>query len=84
MPLVALLDLDPVWIGVLFLIAMEISFLTPPFGLLLIVMQGVAPPGISLIQVYKAALPFLFLQMFVLALVVFMPWLATGLALLAE
>lgn len=84
MPLVASLGLDPVWIGVLFLIAMEISFLTPPFGLLLIVMQGVAPPSISLMQVYKAAFPFLLLQLLVLALVVFVPWLATGLTLGGE
>ncbi|MCE8015784.1 TRAP transporter large permease [Halomonas sp. MCCC 1A17488] len=79
MPLVASLGIDPIWIGVLFLVAMEISFLTPPFGLLLIVMQGVAPPGIRLTQVYQAALPFLLLQMLVLALVVALPWLATGL-----
>lgn len=79
MPIVATMGLDPIWIGVLFLIAMEISFLTPPFGLLLIVMQGVAPPGITLTQVYKAALPFLLLQFVVLALVVSVPWLATGL-----
>jgi tripartite ATP-independent transporter DctM subunit len=79
MPLVATLGIDPIWIGVLFLVAMEISFLTPPFGLLLIVMQGVAPPGIRLTQVYQAALPFLLLQMLVLVLVVALPWLATGL-----
>ncbi|MCE8004400.1 MULTISPECIES: TRAP transporter large permease [Billgrantia] len=79
MPLVSSLGIDPIWIGVLFLVAMEISFLTPPFGLLLIVMQGVAPPGIRLTQVYQAALPFLLLQLLVLALVVAVPWLATGL-----
>ncbi|EWH02979.1 TRAP transporter large permease [Halomonas sp. BC04] len=79
MPLVSSLGIDPIWIGVLFLVAMEISFLTPPFGLLLIVMQGVAPPGIRLTQVYQAALPFLLLQLLVLALVVALPWLATGL-----
>ncbi|MEX0624608.1 TRAP transporter large permease subunit [Saccharospirillum sp.] len=84
MPLVASLGLDPIWIGVLFLIAMEISFLTPPFGLLLIVMQGVAPPGITLTQVYKAALPFLLLQLMVLMMVVAMPWLATGLSSLMQ
>lgn len=79
MPLVSTLGIDPIWVGVLFLVAMEISFLTPPFGLLLIVMQGVAPPGIRLTQVYQAALPFLILQLLILALVVALPWLATGL-----
>ncbi|MEX0731249.1 MAG: TRAP transporter large permease [Aquisalimonadaceae bacterium] len=79
MPIVETMGLDPIWIGVLFLIAMEISFLTPPFGLLLIVMQGVAPAGIRLWQVYQAAFPFLILQLLVLALIVAVPWLAVGL-----
>ncbi|WP_404367163.1 TRAP transporter large permease subunit [Marinobacter sp.] len=84
MPLVDSLGLEPIWIGVLFLIAMEISFLTPPFGLLLIVMQGVAPPGITLTQVYKAAFPFLLLQLLVLIAVIFVPWLSLGLPALMK
>ncbi|MEP6407668.1 MAG: TRAP transporter large permease subunit, partial [Marinobacter sp.] len=58
------------------LIAMEISLLTPPFGLLLLVMKGVAPAGTNLGIVYKSALPFLLLQVGVLLLLVIFPGLS--------
>ena len=45
------------------LLAMEVSFTTPPFGLLLFVMQGVAPPGIDVITIYKGVVPFIVLQL---------------------
>ena len=80
LPLAQLLDIDKLWLGVLMLLAMEISFITPPFGLLIYVMKGVAPPEVTLRQVYVAAMPFIALEMTVLALVVLFPWLATGIA----
>ncbi len=79
MPLAAALKIDIIWLGVVFLIAMQIGMLTPPFGLLLFVMKGVAPPGIRMEQVYAAAVPFTVLTLAVLALVVAIPWLATAL-----
>ncbi len=79
MPLAATLGLDPVWFGVLMLIVLEISFTTPPFGLLIYVMRGVAPAGITLRQIYAAALPFIGLQVIVLALLVAVPGIATWL-----
>ena len=48
-----------IWFGVIMLLAMEISFTTPPFGLLLFVMQGVAPPGTRFGEICVAALPFM-------------------------
>ena len=45
MPLVQQLGVDPIWFGVLFLICMQLGLLTPPFGLLLFTMKGVAPPA---------------------------------------
>lgn len=78
-PLAQAVGIDLIWLGVLFLIAMEISFLTPPFGLLLIVMQGVAPKGTRLGQVYAAAAPFLAIELGMLGLIVLFPWLATAL-----
>ena len=83
MPLAAQLGIDALWLGVLMLITMEISFITPPFGLLIYVMKGVAPPAITLRQVYAAALPFIGLEMAVLALLVAFPGLATWLASVA-
>ena len=58
------------------LIVMEISLLTPPFGLLLFVMKGVAPKDISFGTITLATLPFLGIQMAVLALIVVWPEIA--------
>ncbi len=78
-PLAHSAHIDLLWLGVLYLLTMEISFLTPPFGLLLFVMKGVAPPHITLAQVYRAALPFLGLEMLVLVLLLAFPLLGTWL-----
>jgi tripartite ATP-independent transporter DctM subunit len=77
MPLADQLHIDLIWLGVILLISMQIGLLTPPFGLLLFVMKGVAPPHISVRQVYVAAFPFTVLTLLVLLLVVAVPWLAT-------
>ncbi len=58
-PLVRALGLDPVWFGLLMLLALEMSLTTPPFGLLLFVMMGSAPPGTRFADVVWAALPYL-------------------------
>ncbi len=79
MPLAATLKIDLIWLGVIFLISMQIGLLTPPFGLLLFVMKGVAPRNIGMGQVYAAAAPFVAMTFLVLILVVAVPWLATSL-----
>lgn len=79
MPLANAAGIEPVWLGVMILITLEIGLLTPPFGLLLIVMQSVAPKSIQLPQIYRAAVPFLVIEILILALVFSVPWLATGL-----
>ncbi len=78
-PLAKAVDIDLLWLGVLYLLTMEISFLTPPFGLLLFVMKGVAPPPITLGEVYRAAMPFLLLELLVLATLMLWPGLSTWL-----
>jgi len=78
-PLAKAVDIDLLWLGVLYLLTMEISFLTPPFGLLLFVMKGVAPPQVTLGTVYRAAMPFLLLELLVLALIVLFPGMGTWL-----
>lgn len=79
MPLALAAGVNPVWLGVMMLIAMEIGLLTPPFGLLLMVMQSVAPRGIRLQQIYAAAVPFLAIELAVLGLIIGVPWIAVGL-----
>lgn len=76
MPLVALYGFDPVWFGVLMLLALELSLVTPPFGLLLFVMVGVSPPGTTVGQAARAALPFIVCTLIVCALLVVFPGLA--------
>ena len=77
MPLVQKLGVDPVWFGVLFLICMQLGLLTPPFGLLLFTMKGVAPPGIAMSDVFRAAMPYVWFGLLVLLLVFLCPPLAT-------
>jgi len=79
MPMANAAGFDPVWYGVILLMVMEISLTTPPFGLLLFVMRGTAPPDITMRQVYLAAAPFVGLAMVVLLLIVFSPPIATAL-----
>ena len=76
MPLAHALDIDLVYLGVVYLISMQIGLLTPPFGLLLFVMKGVAPQ-MPMRQIYASVTPFVFLTASVLIMVVFYPPLAT-------
>ena len=71
--------IDVIWLMVLMLIAMEISLLTPPFGLILYVMKGIAPPNITIGQVIASALPFIAIEVFVLILLIIFPDVATWL-----
>jgi tripartite ATP-independent transporter DctM subunit len=78
-PLAKTQGIDLPWLGVLMLLIMEVSFTTPPFGLLLYVMKGVAPPKTSIQQIYGAALPFIILDLIAIALLIIFPVLATWL-----
>src|SRR5207248_10301733 len=79
MPLVQRYDVDPIWFGVLFLICMQLGLLTPPFGLLLFTMKGVAPASITMHEVYAAALPYIVFGLIVLVAIFFFPAIATWL-----
>ena len=79
MPLVQQLGVDPIWFGVLFLICMQLGLLTPPFGLLLFTIKGVAPPSVTMSDVFRAAMPYVCFGLLVLLLVFNIPTLATWL-----
>jgi len=79
MPLVQRLGVEPIWFGVLFLICMQLGLLTPPFGLLLFTMKGVAPPGITMQQIYAASGPYIVFGVLVLMAIFLFPPLATWL-----
>lgn len=76
MPIVHALGFDPVWFGVLMLINLQIGLTTPPFGLLLFVMKGVAPKGTVMMDLYKAAIPFILCDVALMALIMLFPALA--------
>ena len=75
-PIVTSLGLDPIWFGVLFCMNMQMSFLSPPFGPAAFYLKSVAPPEISLGDIFRALLPFIGLQAFALAMMICFPQIA--------
>jgi len=75
-PLAQTLGFDPIWFGLIMLLALEISFTTPPFGLLLFVMKGVAPKGTTMREIYTSAFPFIGCSLLLVALLIAFPQLA--------
>jgi len=72
-PIVISLGYDPVWFGVLFAMNMQVSFLSPPFGPAAFYLKSVAPPEISLGEIFKSLLPFICIQIFAVGLLVAFP-----------
>lgn len=75
-PLAQTLGFDLVWFGLIMLLALEISFTTPPFGLLLFVMKGVSPPGTTMRDIYTSAFPFIGCSLLLVALLIVFPKIA--------
>jgi tripartite ATP-independent transporter DctM subunit len=73
LPIVNALHFDTLWFSLIMLINMEMANTTPPFGLLLFVMKGVAPPDTTMGEIYKAGVPFLLCDAFVMILVMVFP-----------
>jgi len=80
-PLVEAAGFDPVWFGVLFVVNMQMGFLTPPFGYNLFYLRAVAPPDISIVDIYKSIVPYVLIQAAGLILCIIFPqiilWLPT-------
>ena len=72
-PIVLSLGFDPVWFGVLFIINMEIGFLTPPFGYNLFYLRGVAPRDVTMLDIYRSIVPFVCLMLLGLGLCIAFP-----------
>ncbi len=75
-PVIKSLGFDPLWFGVLFIMNMEMGYLTPPFGFNLFYMKAIAPPGITMVHIYRSVVPFVILQAVGLAIVVIFPEIA--------
>ena len=72
-PIVKDLGYDPIWFGVLFAMNMQVSFLSPPFGPAAFYLKSVAPPDISLGEIFRSLLPFIGLQILAVAVLVAFP-----------
>ncbi|MCH9670212.1 MAG: TRAP transporter large permease subunit [Gammaproteobacteria bacterium] len=83
-PLAESFGFDLIWFAVIVLMALEISFTTPPFGLLLFVMKGVAPPDTRMTEIYVAALPYIGCSMLVVGLLIAEPEIALWLTRFVE
>ncbi|KPK27979.1 MAG: hypothetical protein AMK69_09525 [Nitrospira bacterium SG8_3] len=75
-PVVDALGVDPFWFAIMMLIDLEIALTTPPFGVLLFIMKGVAPKGTTMTDIYGAVLPFVLCDTFAVILVMVFPPLA--------
>jgi len=78
-PVLLGLGLDPVWLGVMIAINLQTSFLTPPFGFSLFYLRGVAPPEVRTGDIYRGAVPFIFIQLLMLGALALWPRIATWL-----
>lgn len=65
-PIVVSLGYDPIWFGILMILNIEIAVQTPPYGFALFYLKGIAPPGVSMMDIYRSILPFILLKLCVL------------------
>jgi tripartite ATP-independent transporter DctM subunit len=75
-PLVGVLGFDLIWYGVLYTITCQIAYMTPPFGYNLFLMRAMAPPEITIGDIYRSIIPFVLVMCFALALVMIFPQIA--------
>jgi len=78
-PILLAMGFDPIWLGIMVAINLQTSFLTPPFGFALFYLRGVAPEGLQTAQLYQGVIPFVMLQIALLAMLWMIPELATWL-----
>lgn len=75
-PILKAASVDPIWFAVMMLINLEMALMTPPFGLLLFIMKGVAPPEVSMKQIYVSAAPYLVINGLIILLILWQPRIA--------
>jgi len=75
-PLVIGLGFNPIWFGVLYVMTCQVAYITPPFGYNLFLMRAMAPPEITLVDIYRSIVPFVFIMMVTIGIVMAFPQLA--------
>ena len=76
-PALFTLGFDPLWIGILIALVLQTSFITPPFGFSLFYLRGVLPSDVKTQEIYRGIIPFLLIQILLMACVFLFPSLAT-------
>ncbi|SDH37894.1 TRAP transporter, DctM subunit [Vibrio xiamenensis] len=76
-PVAVSLGYDPIWFGVLMILNIVIAVQTPPYGFALFYLKGIAPKGVTMMDLYKSVLPFITVQLVVLIIVMIFPELVT-------
>jgi tripartite ATP-independent transporter DctM subunit len=72
-PLVIKLGFNPIWFGILYTVTCQIAYITPPFGYNLFLMRAMAPPDITLMDIYRSIVPFFFLMVISLIILIIFP-----------
>ena len=75
-PIVKTMGWDQLWFAMMFCITLQISYITPPFAYSIFYLKGIAPPQVSLVDIYRGCVPFIVIQFFVLIILFFWPDLA--------
>ncbi|SBS30816.1 Sialic acid TRAP transporter permease protein SiaT [Marinomonas aquimarina] len=78
-PIAVSLGFDPIWFGILMILNIEIAVQTPPYGFALFYLKGIAPQGITMLDIYRSVTPFVLIKLLVLIIVMFNPELVTWL-----
>lgn len=78
-PIIVELGFCPLWFGILVNLNMQVAFSSPPIGLALFYIKGIAPVGISMIDIYRSVLPFIGIQIVALVLIIIFPQIGTWL-----
>ena len=73
LPISEAIGINPMWFAILIAMNLQTSFLTPPFGFSLFYLKGVCPPGVLTVDIYKGVMPFIIIQIAVLASLVIFP-----------
>ncbi|OPX55505.1 TRAP transporter, DctM subunit [Oceanospirillum multiglobuliferum] len=72
-PIAVSLGFDPIWFGILMILNIEIAVQTPPYGFALFYLKGIAPPDITMLDIYRSVTPFVLIKLFVLVLCMLFP-----------
>jgi TRAP-type mannitol/chloroaromatic compound transport system permease large subunit len=78
-PALLQMDLNPVWLGIMFAVNLQTSFLTPPLGYALFYLRAVAPPEVTTLQIYRGVVPFVGIQLLMLGVLALFPGMTTWL-----